>query len=137
MVIHLITQTFAEMDLVHEPVIEDSIRSFDPEWEPKIQSDWMGRRPEPSPNLQKRVNYLWAKLRVACYQPGLLNELEVQREKYLDSNYGMRKVKMVVESDEEIDIAQSKHKITTLYEEQQVKRLPWYLLSDESTFSKT
>lgn len=87
--------------------------------------------------MKERVRFLWAKLSVACRQPGLLEELEIERNKHLDRNFGLRGIKMLVESDEEIDIVDTKHKIVTLREALGKKTLPWYLLSDESTFSKT
>lgn len=44
---------------------------------------------------------------------------------------------MTVDSEGEIDIVDTKRKITTLNEESRKKRLPWYLLSDDSFFAKS
>ena len=72
---------------------------------------------------------------MAVRQNGLLNELEIERDAKLDKNFGLRNKKLLVESDEEIEIDDSK-KIVTLEDEAKQKRLPWYLLSDASQFSK-
>jgi hypothetical protein len=87
------------------------------------------------PRTKERVRFFWDKLRVAVRQDGLLKELEIERDAKLDKNFGLRNKKLLVESDEEIEIDDSK-KIVTLADEAKLKRLPWYLMSDNSTFAK-
>jgi len=53
------------MDLGYERKEEQSVRSFDPEWEPKVKSAWMSKRKGRSEELDNRIRYLWAKVRVA------------------------------------------------------------------------
>jgi len=120
-----------------QPEIEEdhSLASFDADWQPKIETNWMGRRKPLDPRTKDRVRFYWDKLRVAVRQNGLLNELEIERDAKLDRNFGLRSKKLLVESDEEIEIDDSK-KIVTLADEAKQKRLPWYLLSDASQFSK-
>lgn len=129
----IVTKNFSEFRF-GEPIDEhDSIRSFDPEWEPKIKKKW-GKRIPPDQSVKERTHYLWAKLRVACRQPGLLEDLENERDLYLDRKFGLRDFNTLVPSDEEAELDESK-KISMLHDRQQNK-LPWYLLSDDTKFAK-
>ena len=120
-----------------QPKIEEdhSLASFDPDWQPKIEKCWLGTTKPLYPRTKERVRFFWDKLRVAVRQDGLLKELEIERDAKLDKNFGLRNKKLLVESDEEIEIDDSK-KIVTLADEAKLKRLPWYLMSDNSTFAK-
>ena len=106
-------QIFDTMDFEPKPLDDGSLSSFDPDWEPKIKSNWMGKRKPLNPAVKERCRFLWAKLRVACRQKDLLRDLEIQRDLHLDRNFGLRSAKLQVESDEEIDIDDSK-KLETL-----------------------
>ena len=120
-------------DMPFEPEIPDnkSIASFDPDWEPTRERNWMGKLKPVNPETTAKAKYMWKKLQVACRQPGLLAELEIERDANLDRNFGLRSTKLFVESDEENEIDESK-KVETLNDISKKKQLPWYLLSDES-----
>jgi len=91
----------------------------------------MGKLKPVNPETTAKAKYMWRKLKVACRQPGLLVQLEIERDANLDRNFGLRNTKLFVESDEENEIDESK-KVETLNDISKKKLLPWYLLSDES-----
>jgi hypothetical protein len=129
---------FSHMQL--NPLVEkeDSIASFEPEWEPKIKKKgWslFSKTSSATPELRERVHFLWAKLRVACRQKDLLRDLEIDREKHLDRNFGMRNAKLFVDSDEEIEL-EEKNKVETILTASKKKTLPWYILSEDTLFAK-
>ena len=129
---------FSHMQL--NPLVEkeDSIVSFDPEWEPKIKKkgwSFFSKTSSATPELSERVHFLWAKLRVACRQKDLLRDLEIDREKHLDRNFGMRNAKLFVDSDEEIEL-EEKNKVETILTASKKKTLPWYILSEDTLFAK-
>lgn len=93
-----------------------------------------GKRLPRNEALKDRVHYLWTKLRVACRQPGLLQDLENERNMHLDRNFGLRDFNTIVPSDEEIELDENL-KMETIMSGQK-KKLPWYLLSDDTMFAK-
>lgn len=87
--------------------------------------------------MKERTRFLWSKLRVACREKNLLRELEADRDSHLDRNFGLRSAKLFVESDEEIDIEDESINQVQMMLSGKTKKLPWYLIDENTTFAKT
>lgn len=62
--------------------------------------------------------------------------MEIDRDRHLDRNFGLRGAKLFVESDEEIDVEEG-NKVAKIMLDAQKKKLPWYLIDESTMVAKT
>jgi hypothetical protein len=127
-------EVFGEFDFSGLKRVKTPDISFDPDWEPREHVNFMGDVLDHTVETKMRVQFLWAKLRYAVFQSGLLKALEEKRQGQADANFGLRDMKMVLDSDEEEEID-----IQTRFEirQRESQRLPWYICDPNNFFVYT